>query len=979
MKWQSLMGVVLVGTLGYGACAAEMLRLMPRPVAVEGCATPVIDLGVTWKFNPAPASDFPSGFDTLSTGVWKEIQVPGEWVMQGFQVKAGTTAAYVRPFNVPSDWRGNRVILRCNGVYSQSAIYVNGRKVGDHLGGFLPFEFDLTDFLSTRGGNVLALAVQSESLADTVAAGSRYAQHQLGGITRRIELFCVPQAAIEAMQLDTTLSADLKQGTVELQGHVHMPDGELKKGLTVAGRLVPLGVYGAPEVAATPIDYPAAGIRDGGAFRVSLPIEHPELWHAEHPFCYRLELRLERDGKTLEMVSRNCGFRRIEIEDRQVRVNGRRVRLKGVCRHSVHPLTGRSLGDDIIRQDAELFKASNCNFVRTSHYPPEEEFLDWCDRLGLFVMDEGPVCWCNDAGSPEGWGYISRSLLRLQERDRHHPSVIIWSMANESMWNDEYRKIGEAMKQNDPSRLLFFSHSEYYGVKGRGLLDLGTRHYPNWYSVRNYDHYFRPVLFDEWCHLNAYNTPEIAGDPGIRDRWGELVDQMWTEIYQSRILPGVSIWCGVDDKFFLPGGAAVGYGPWGIIDGWRREKPEYWNVKKTFSPFRVLQKRSTITDNAVVVPVQNRYDMASLSDLRIEWNFGPVSGRVRSSLEAGQDGSLIIPLPKEAPHSGELMLSAYNSRNVLVDRDVIKVNPPEFKPLALAPTPVRLETATNAFSIISSRASVSINRHSGLFTVTTSGGNGLIQCGPFLSVSKGMGSRIKIVNGIPVYLSGTNDENAVFASVCGNWKAEAVTLVAEEENAVHIRVTGAYGATAGEYNYHITGSGMRIEYVFKDAGNGSQQGIRMDLPRDFQKLSWKRNGYWSWYPEDQIGRLTGVAKAFPHECVPDVHGPRTRPSWPWSEDTLATGANDFRSTKKNITFAELAGADDRGIRIHSDGTEHIQCWVGERAVHMQLSTHSGQGHENYFRMVANREVGPWYENPDDRYICDTVTIEFVVP
>lgn len=169
--------------------------------------------------------------------------------------------------------------------------------------------------------------------------------------------------------------------------------------------------------------------------------------------------------------------------------------------------------------------------------------------------------------------------------NRSHPSILMWSMGNESLKFKEYfKQASETVKQLDPSRPRIFS--QWGPDADEGTLEITNHHYPGPEGPDKYRHYKRPVTFDEFCHLNAYNRLELAADPGLRNMWGKLLDAMWNDMYHSQGVLGGAIWVRIDDTFFLPGEKAVGYGTWGTIDGWRREKPEYWGMKRHIVPLK---------------------------------------------------------------------------------------------------------------------------------------------------------------------------------------------------------------------------------------------------------------------------------------------------------------------------------------------------------------------------------------------------------
>ena len=326
-------------------------RLSPRPAEVSGVSALSVDLAGTWKFNSA------------ANGPTADIQVPGEWVMQGFTVAPGKAAHYRRHFSVPADWRGKRIKLRCDGVYSDAVVSLNGREAGRHLGGMTPFELDLTTLVEPGKDNTIALAVTSESLADRLGCCSQYASHPLGGITRKIRMFVLPEANLSSLHVSTRFDKDFRDATlgVELAAANEGPARPL--GLQAVLTLT------APDGANVPLA-PHRVALDSLKESLSIPVSRPLKWDNEHPNLYRLAVRLEAKGKLLETVTQRIGFRQVEVRGNRLFVNNVPVKLHGVCRHEVHPLRGRSLTPELWRKDAELFRVGNCNFIRTSHYPP---------------------------------------------------------------------------------------------------------------------------------------------------------------------------------------------------------------------------------------------------------------------------------------------------------------------------------------------------------------------------------------------------------------------------------------------------------------------------------------------------------------------------------------------------------------------------------------------------------------------------------
>ena len=229
----------------------------------------------------------------------------------------------------------------------------------------------------------------------------------------------------------------------------------------------------------------------------------------------------------------------------------------------MHPLLGRALNPELWKKDAEIFREGNCNFIRTSHYPPAEEFLDQCDRLGLFVELEAPLCWVGHGasdyfkGAPSGEAIFQRlaqANLETVQGYPNHPSVIMRSMANESAWSTLFARVHKAIRKADPTRPCTF-HDQCWGGDNNGgskQMPIAVIHYPGLDGPAMCAHESRPVHFGEYCHLESYNRRELATDPGLRDLWGQGLDLMWGKMRTAPGCFGGSIWSAIDDTFFLP-------------------------------------------------------------------------------------------------------------------------------------------------------------------------------------------------------------------------------------------------------------------------------------------------------------------------------------------------------------------------------------------------------------------------------------------
>jgi len=647
------------------------------PFPVEG-AKPV-SMNGTWSFSTAPPADF-YGQEQANEG-WQSIEVPGEWTMQGFTVPANRPAGYWREFDVPKAWIGGRIHIRFDAVYSDCTVWVNAHKVGEHLGGFTPFDVDITGAVQS-GRNTIALRVKNESIADSLASGTKYAAHALGGITRKVTLFAVPSVHVQSLHAIGHLGPDCRHGNAIVQVEVANDGDDDASGLSV--RCAVTSVKGSGKAAKLRRTFESLGPDETFAFDLDLAMPDVLTWHPEHPNLYVARIELMRDAEVIETVERRFGFRRIEVSGNRLLVNNVPVQLKGVCRHEVHPLRGRSLPKGQWRRDVELFRAGNVNHIRTSHYPPAEELMEAADELGMFVEAEGPFCWAHRAGGDAAAirEATVRQLLELVERDRSHPCVIYWSLANESHWNKHFEAASLAVRELDPTRpqtFNFFPWGKATSRPDEGFCEVGSDHYPGPGGPGKFSDHRRPICYGEYCHLNAYNRHELVTDPGVRDAWGRGMAAMWESMWQSRGTLGGSLWAGIDDTFYVPPDLTVGYGTWGPIDGWRRPKPEYWHMKKAYSPVRVLTKKPSAPAGGrpLAIEVENRFDATNLKDVKVEAWFDGSESKARlvvADVVPRATGTLKAPVEGMDPEARTLHLRFTSPLGFVVDEYALPVD-----------------------------------------------------------------------------------------------------------------------------------------------------------------------------------------------------------------------------------------------------------------------------------------------------------------
>jgi beta-galactosidase len=932
-----------------GPLAAADYRITPAPAAVPGLVTPLLSLNGPWKFQPAPTKDF----FTLSekkAAAWKTIQVPGDWTMQGFAVKPWTAAGYLKTVLVPKAWAGKRVFLRFDGVQSDARIWVNGRPAGSHQGGFNAFEFDVTDLIRPGSANTIAAAVQNESAADELASGTQYAAYQFGGITRKAALIAVPETHITAMRIITAFDEKYEDARLRVDfqvrnsGRTAEPNAEI-----MVSMIDPAG--NAVCVSPGMLSWGALPAGASMAKSFEADVVKPRHWDAEHPSLYRLIAELKTGGRIRQTITRNFGFRQVEVVGTQVFINGSPIKVRGVNRHETHPLLGRSLTPELWRKDAELFRAANINYIRTSHYPPAEEFLDACDELGLFVECEAPLVWINH-GANEKWKkenpddpkftpLLERAIGEMIAFHADHPSIIFWSLANESGWGPNWAKAREFADNADPTRPKTFHDQTYGAYNNRGSvgMPIANYHYPAPNGPEQVVDFNRPLLYGEYCHVNCYNRTELAADPGVRDEYGRGFQRMWELINGSPVVLGGAIWAGINDIFFLPEGRAVGYGDWGLIDGWRREKPEYWHVKKSYSPIHVRPDAlpAPAPGQSLRLQVENRHDFTNLSEVRILWRIEGESGAAICDLAPRSSGVLALR-PKSTDLDGRtLHLEFWDKRGFMIDAYEIAIGR-----RAVDPPPYR---ALEAGSLATKEDGARITIEGGSFRWIFDRTSG--------AVTRGEAGGVTVMNGGPALMilpqttgpcvTDYSLDTKPFNEIAPDWATESVEMKKDGE-AVTITVKGRTKNAAGGYTVRFDGQGRaRFDYEFKvsERINPRQWGLVLYLSRDFDTLSWSRKAQWSVYPENHIGRPVGTAKAW----LPGREFKfRVPPAWDWKDDQNELGGNDFRSTKSDLRWAALESGPGAGLLILPQGSLSARAFLdGNRVGWLAAGFNSGGG------------------------------------
>ena len=866
------------------------------PVLQElaGVETPAVLLSGTWQFRYSPDSK------------WDKIQVPGEPAMQGYAIEHDKPFTYRKSFTVPADYAGKHTILRFDGVYSYARLFVNDTFVREHHGGFTRWDTDVTPFVRPGKKNEIRLEVTDR--LDDISYASGYAHHPIGGILRDVTLFALPETCLYDFYAETHLDAAYEDAVLKI-GYSSPVVGGAEVAYTLAdpsGRRYPLAQSRFP-------------LKEGGNMN-ELPVKNPLKWDAEHPNLYTLTVTLSKDGKEIGRFDRRIGFRDVKIEKDRMLVNGMPVKLRGACRHDIHPTLGRTTTAELDSLDVILFKRSNMNFVRTSHYPPTERFLEYCDRYGIYVESETAVCFVDTyrqknyapGKTQDSAEFTPRYLSQCREMVksfRSHPSILFWSIGNESVYGTNFQQCWDWVKATDKTRPVIFSYPGSVGEK-EPVYDILSMHYQdvngNLNQWNRSTHGFQgegiPALFDEWAHPACYTYATLQEDPNIREFWGHSIERMWSGLFDAPGGLGGAIWGYVDETFMLPEpkvgtafwkefartakpedyqGKCVGYGEWGIVDVWRREKPEFWATKKAYSPVRLMttEVASFLSGQRLLLPLYNRFDHTDLDEIKIRYTYKGVEKELPApSIAPHQKGLLVIPA--EAWEEGELLsICFYTATGELLDAEQVSLGSDYHVRLADSEaSPVNgvllVEETAGMMTIKGDGFEIPFSKETGLICNATSKGQVIIEKGPFLHLD----INLNHLTGAEVRKSARK-----FLTSDSDWKKQSLTYT-RKEGAVEVALSGFYQDVQTDILIRISPAGeMNVSYVVAGQPNGylRETGLSFYLPERLDYLQWERKGMWSCYPEGAFAGNTGETSLYNPKQV--RYG--ENPAQPWLADT----------------------------------------------------------------------------------------------
>jgi beta-galactosidase len=911
-----------------------------------------IPLGGEWDFQlfhrpeDVPADFIQPAFEMKSGEGWRKIPVPSNWTLQDTfdrphytnvqmpwpqeppQVpEKNPTGAYRTTLDLPESWRGRRVVLHFGGAESVLYVYVNGRAVGLGKDSRLPSEFDITPFVEFGRANVICAAVIKWSDATFIEDQDQW---WMGGLHREVYVYSTAPVHLADIFATAGLENNYRDGRLKLVARVDFP-AQPEEGWKIEARLFdPAG----KAVLAKPLAAPVPAGSKGAWSRLQAVFDHavrrPQPWSAEQPNLYTLVVTLkDPNGSAIESTSTRVGFRTIEVRDRMLLINGRRVLIKGVNRHDHHDTKGKALDRETMRLDALTMKRFNVNAVRTSHYPNDPHWLELCDELGLYVIDEADVethAFYHQVSFDRRYAAaLLERAVRMVERDKNHPCIILWSLGNESAAGPSQEAMAGWIRQYDPSRPLHFEPgiwtqnvadqpcAKTYD-RGYGVTDIVCPMYPSiativdWATDKSHPDRRRPLILCEYSHAMGNSNGSLA------DYWDAF------EKYPG--LQGGFIWEWIDHGIRQKTADGQDYWAYGgdfgdtpndlnfVCDGlvWpdRTPHPGLFEFKHLAQPVKALRFRGGILE------VKNKQDFATPAWLRGEWEV-KVSGKsvakgVLPALKAAPQKieKIRLKLPSIPLAPGEeaflnlrflaAQKTAWCDAGHLVGWDQIalplKAGHAAKSAAPVPAAPLTLATGKDEFAIGNGALQVNVSRASGFIESLRWHGHEILDAGPRLQVWRG-----------PTDNDGIKGWNEPMRTL-GKWRAQGIDKLvlkpvsvrawANRDGSVTLATehTGSCAAARKAVRHQVLATfrpdgRVLVENTFttdKAVADLPRLGVVLHLKPGFEHLQWFGRGplenYWDRRRASIVDLFAGtVTEQYVPYIMPQEHGNHTDVRW----------------------------------------------------------------------------------------------------
>lgn len=875
-------------------------------------------LNGSWNFCFLAAPEYsPLNFEQINYDCsdWDSVEVPSNWQMSGygnmhysdlwynFPIRPpyvpsnNPTGIYKRKFNLDKSWLDEEVIIRLHGVDSAFHIWVNGLEVGYSKGARMTSEFDLTKYVKD-GENDITIRVYQWS-------DGTYLEDQdmwwLSGIFRDVELFKQPTKGIEDFKVDTLLSDDFSEGTLSIDGFLREESNELSISYELLNEKDKSVLNGHQKI--------------GKEFKIENTVNNPTLWSAETPYLYTLLLYIYDNNELVEVVPQKVGFRQITIEGNTFKINGVAIQLKGVNRHDYHPDTGRVVSKDDIIKDIKLMKQHNINAIRTAHYPNSPYLYELCNSFGMYVVNEADLeCHGFELTNHYSWlaedptwkeQFLDR-LVRMVNRDKNNPSIIMWSLGNESSFGDNFRLMAKKCKEMDPGRLI-----HYEGDAKAEVVDV----YSTMYTWIESSDKKRKTMQDivettDKPHIHCEYGHAMGNGPGGLKEYQEIMDA-------NEHLQGGFIWEWFDhgikssddhgNIYYLYGGD-FGDDPTNenfCIDGLlmpdRTPSPALREYKKVIEPIHTKE----VNLNEGTVLVENKYDFCDLNHVSLQYSivkddvvlqsgYSTLEGiSAKTSKEIKLDYNL--DFKKEASTDYYLNISYKTNYDTIWSESGHELATAQYRLPIVVPKleitsvgSLKVQELNNSISIIGEDLNVIFDKINGRMISWEKDGIEAVHNGPNLQFW-----RAPIDN--DMYLI-EDYKNKYFMHL---WHESVENVsVLKNENIVNVTVDTVNGTTNSawyykcKYSYDIFPNG---DILFDVEGSPSgiienapemipRIGVEMKINKNCSNVRWYGRGPGETYSDSKESNLFGVYESsvgdlFTNYVYPQENGNHTDTSW----------------------------------------------------------------------------------------------------
>lgn len=807
------------------------------------------------------------------SGYWTTIQVPSCWEQQGFGAYnygrdyktygrnfrfADEKGMYRHQFTVPAAWKNKEVFIVFEGAMTDAEVKINGQPAGAvHQGAFYRFKYNITNKLLAGKPNKLEVTVSKMSADESVNNAERLADYWVfGGIFRPVYLEAVPKEHIDYTAIDARADGSFAMNV-------------WLKNIRLARQLTATIKDAAGKTVATIRQPVKAG---DSLVKLTTRVDNPQLWTAETPHLYTVQVMLGNGTQPGYQTKERFGFRTIEIRKGDgIYLNGVQIKMKGINRHVFWPETGRTVSPAIDLADIQLIKEMNMNAVRCSHYPPDKRFLELCDSLGLYVLDElagWQKAYSTKAGAP--------LVKEMVTRDANHPSIIFWSNGNEGGHNKE---LDDDYGLYDLSnRPVIHAHHR----PGNTFNGIDCNHYEDYYSSKNILNGPDIYMPTEFLHCQD----DGGGGAALHDFW----ELHWN----AKRSGGGFLWALVDEGIVrtdFNGRIDVNgvNAPDGVVGPHREKEGSFFAIREIFSPVKI-PVTTLPADFTGSLPVENRYHFTNLSQCRFNWQLvnytRPFSGQSgvtilqkgtasSPAIAATQSGSLSLNLPADWKNYDALTVIIIDPSGKEIDRRTWNIKSNE-QLLGSVIT-------TNTDSVSVSETDSTLALRSAGITLSFSKKNGQL-----IGVANAASNNLLFRNG-PVLVGGEAAFSTIKQSTGGSNKVVEVTYTGDLKYA--------------RWTMH-PGGWVSLDYEYSLQGSHALAGISFSYPENFiLSAKWLGKGpYRVWK-----NRLQGVT----NNVWENMYNNTQTGSYPWNFP-------EFKGYFADITWMELNTVEGKFLVASKD-------------------------------------------------------------